>query len=59
MNARTLNCGQMCIAPDYVLCHEQKMDAFVESVVQTAGQWFEAKESRDAYVGRIVREWRL
>ncbi len=27
-----LNCGQTCVAPDYVLCHESVRDAFVEAV---------------------------
>ena len=26
------NFGQVCIAPDNVLCHESKMDEFIESL---------------------------
>ena len=29
MNGKTLNAGQICLAPDYVLAPAERMDAFV------------------------------
>ena len=29
---RTLNCGQQCIAPEYVLCHRSKLEPFIEQL---------------------------
>lgn len=29
---KLLNCGQTCVAPDYIYCHESVRDAFVEEV---------------------------
>jgi aldehyde dehydrogenase (NAD+) len=31
MWGRTINCGQQCIAPEYVICHESRIDEFLES----------------------------
>ena len=30
MWGRTINCGQQCIAPEYVICHESRADRFME-----------------------------
>lgn len=29
-----LNCGQTCVAPDYVLCHKEVKDEFIECVIK-------------------------
>ena len=44
----------MCISPDYVLCHEDKLDALIDAVGKTANKWFETKEDCDKCVGKIV-----
>lgn len=54
LNARTVNCGQMCISPDYVLCSEKKLDAFVAAAEKTAYKWFDKEENVDKFVGKIV-----
>merc|ERR1712129_421599 len=54
LSSRTINCGQMCISPDYVLCHEDKMDEFVKAIKETATKWFSTKEDCDKCVGKIV-----
>ena len=56
LNARTINCGQMCIAPDYVLCAEKKLDAFVSAAEKTAYKWFDKEEDVDKVVGKIVNK---
>ena len=35
---KTLNAGQTCIAPDYLLIHKSKMDAFVSEFSKSIGQ---------------------
>jgi acyl-CoA reductase-like NAD-dependent aldehyde dehydrogenase len=40
MWAKTLNSGQVCIAPDYVLCHETKVKAFVEACIRRLKDFF-------------------
>ncbi len=50
-----LNCGQTCVAPDYILCHESVKEAFVSEIIrQIRGQFGDAFTSRD--YGRIVNE---
>ena len=49
-----LNCGQTCVAPDYVLCHESVKDAFLEEVrCQIQTQYGSAPLENPDY-GRIV-----
>lgn len=51
-----LNCGQTCVAPDYVLCHKSVKDRFVEEVrAQIKKQYGDAPLSNPDY-GRIVNE---
>eukprot|EP01084_Bolivina_argentea_P132896 234514_1 len=52
--ARTMNCGQMCISPDYVLCHKDKMNEFLEKAKLTLDIW--GKDSKHEYVGKIVSD---
>ncbi len=51
-----LNCGQTCVAPDYVLCHSSVMDEFIKEVtLQIKKQYGEnAFENKD--YGKIVNE---
>ena len=50
-----LNCGQTCVAPDYVLCHESVKDEFIAELVrQIRGQFGDSFANRD--YGRIVNE---
>ncbi|KAL3893964.1 MAG: hypothetical protein SGCHY_005538 [Lobulomycetales sp.] len=52
--AKTLNSGQTCIAPDYILCHEDKIQSFVAGLQLAQSELFgqKVKESRD--YSRIV-----
>ncbi len=52
-----LNCGQTCVAPDYVLVHEEVKDAFIEELSVQMQKMYDPKSkgienSRD--YGRIV-----
>lgn len=53
------NCGQTCIAPDYILAHESIHDAFVAKLVDRVRQFYgdDAQRSRD--YGRIINERHL
>ena len=51
-----LNCGQTCVAPDYVLCHRSVKDAFLQEVKkQIAAQYGTDALHNEAY-GKIISE---
>ena len=51
-----LNCGQTCVAPDYILCHHSVKDQFVEYVkAEIASQYPGDYLSNPAY-GKIISE---
>lgn len=51
-----LNCGQTCVAPDYVLCHSSVKDAFVEELcLQVKLQYGEEPLNNPDY-GKIINE---
>jgi aldehyde dehydrogenase (NAD+) len=37
---KTINAGQTCVAPDYVLCHESVLAAFLQGLQASAGRMF-------------------
>ncbi len=49
-----LNCGQTCVAPDYVLCHASVKDAFLEEVKKQIPLQFGADPLANPDYGRIV-----
>ena len=51
-----LNCGQTCVAPDYILCDSSVKDDFVKAVVeQIKKQYGEAPLENEDY-GKIINE---
>jgi len=60
-----INCGQTCIAPDYVLVHESKYQAFIEAATRCIGRYYGEKVAarqastdyarivNDAHFGRL------
>lgn len=51
-----LNCGQTCVAPDYILCHSSVKDAFVKEVcAQVKKQYGEIPLNNPDY-GKIINE---
>ncbi len=51
-----LNCGQTCVAPDYILCHESVKDALVEQLKkQIVVQFGSAPLENQAY-GKIINQ---
>ncbi|KAL7058341.1 hypothetical protein AAHC03_016448 [Spirometra sp. Aus1] len=54
MWGKTLNAGQTCVAPDYVLCHKAVQDRFIEECKNVLESFFpEGTEHTDDY-GRLV-----
>lgn len=51
-----LNCGQTCIAPDYVLCHKDVRKRFVELVVEEARKQYGEKPLDNCNYGKMVNE---
>ncbi len=50
-----LNCGQTCVAPDYVFVHRSVKEEFLEAVIrQVKGQFGDYLENRD--YGKIINE---
>jgi acyl-CoA reductase-like NAD-dependent aldehyde dehydrogenase len=56
MWGKTLNCGQTCVAPDYVLVHKKVKQAFCEAAQRTGRAFYgETPQTSNDY-GRIVSE---
>ena len=51
-----LNCGQTCVAPDYILCEHSIKDAFVEEVKKQIQLQFGANPLENENYGKIVNE---
>jgi aldehyde dehydrogenase (NAD+) len=50
------NCGQMCVAPDYVLVHESKKDELVAALKKTIIDFFSDDASTHYNYGKIINE---
>jgi aldehyde dehydrogenase (NAD+) len=48
------NCGQTCVAPDYLLVHDKVHDRFVELLAQTIKTFWGEQPEASADYGRIV-----
>ena len=51
-----LNCGQTCVAPDYILCESSIKDAFVAEVIRQIRQQFGDDPLKNRDYGRIVNK---
>lgn len=54
--AKLLNCGQTCVAPDYVLVCEEQKDAFISSLVFAIREFYGEAPLESADYGRIVNK---
>jgi aldehyde dehydrogenase (NAD+) len=48
------NCGQMCVAPDYVLVHESKKDELVAALKKTIVDFFSEDAATHYNYGKII-----
>ncbi|NLZ89391.1 MAG: aldehyde dehydrogenase, partial [Clostridiales bacterium] len=51
-----LNCGQTCVAPDYILCEESIKDEFVSEVVKQIQKQYGEKPLENKLYGKIINE---
>lgn len=51
-----LNCGQTCVAPDYVLCHSSVYEKFIEYVKAEIKRQFSDKPLQNPEYGKIINE---
>lgn len=51
-----LNCGQTCVAPDYILCERSIKDAFVKEVIKQIQLQFGEHPLENKDYGKIVNE---
>ena len=49
-----LNCGQTCVAPDYILCHKDVKDAFVECLKQEIRKQYGTDYRTNPLYGKII-----
>ena len=51
-----LNCGQTCVAPDYILCHADVKDEFVTEVIREIKRQFGENPLKNENYGKIINE---
>lgn len=51
-----LNCGQTCVAPDYILCEESVKEAFISEVIKQIKLQFGEEPLKNGDYGRIINE---
>ena len=51
-----LNCGQTCVAPDYILCHKDVKEEFVEAVKSEIIKQYSENAIENKDYGRIVNK---
>ena len=51
-----LNCGQTCVAPDYILCHSGVKDRLLEALCKEVRRQYGEDPLQDPDYGRIVNE---
>ncbi len=54
--AKFSNCGQMCVAPDYVLVHASIKEKFITILKETILKFFSADATTNYNYGRIVNQ---
>lgn len=51
-----INCGQTCVAPDYILCDESIRDALVAAIIKEIKRQFGSQPLENNNYGKIVNE---
>ena len=51
-----LNCGQTCVAPDYILCHSSVKDAFLKEVCAQIKKQYGENPLENPDYGKIINE---
>ncbi|XP_062129535.1 aldehyde dehydrogenase, dimeric NADP-preferring isoform X2 [Drosophila sulfurigaster albostrigata] len=53
---KLINCGQTCIAPDYVLCSKEVQDKFVEEAREVLKEWYGESIQSSPDLSRIINQ---
>ncbi|XP_034105764.2 aldehyde dehydrogenase, dimeric NADP-preferring isoform X2 [Drosophila albomicans] len=53
---KLINCGQTCIAPDYVLCSKEVQDKFVEEARDVLKEWYGESIQSSPDLSRIINQ---
>lgn len=51
-----LNCGQTCVAPDYILCEETVKDEFIKAVCEEIKRQYGEEPLKNSDYGKIINE---
>ncbi|MDO4475334.1 MAG: aldehyde dehydrogenase [Lachnospiraceae bacterium] len=51
-----LNCGQTCVAPDYILCHESVRESFIEEVKKQIRKQYGREPLRSSKYGKMINQ---
>lgn len=51
-----LNCGQTCVAPDYIHCHESIYDPLIKAIIGEIIQQFGAEPLNNRNYGKIINQ---
>lgn len=51
-----LNCGQTCVAPDYVLCHTSVKEAFIEAVKAEITKQYGKEPLKNGNYGKMINQ---
>ena len=51
---KLLNCGQTCVAPDYVLCHPEVKEAFIDALIEEIKTQYGENYLENENYGKII-----
>lgn len=57
INGRLTNCGQTCIAPDYVYVHESKKQEFLDSALATIKEMYGDDPKENKWYSRLINDF--
>jgi len=55
VSGKLMNCGQTCVAPDYILCHESKISLLSKNIIMAIERLY-GTDQKDSELPRIVDE---
>ena len=51
---KLLNCGQTCVAPDYILCHSEVKEALIDALIEEIQNQYGKQYLENEHYGKIV-----
>lgn len=51
---KLLNCGQTCVAPDYILCHSEVKEALIDALIEEIHNQYGKQYLENEHYGKIV-----